>query len=353
MQKSTQTLTIKLTNRIFRQMEAFYGYRLPDAGTETTVFRSCNVIDGLHKGFVVAPFRQDRHSVLSFTEGVNADVAMLDALAEAIADRDSLPESTTREQHRTEVERMISEIKAQKLNKSVAARQLAVKRDISLSETFMHLCREYPEAFIFCFGCDATGVWIGASPEILISGKNGVLTSMALAGTRSAGATGAWDEKNIREHNVVRDFIRDAFEAADLHAETGETHTAEAGPVEHLRTYITGRIPDYGEADSKTAGKLALRLSPTPALCGYPVDPAMRLIDSCEDFHRSYYGGFCGPCHNDSDFSFFVNLRSMRCVHGGCVLYAGGGINEMSDPDDEWAETEKKLSTLLRCLESG
>ncbi len=98
--------------------------------------------------------------------------------------------------------------------------------------------------------------------------------------------------------------------------------------------------------------ELALRLSPTPALCGFPVESAMRIIDVCENFDRSYYGGFCGPYQNEGDFNFFVNLRSLRLTPAGCALYAGGGINEMSAPDDEWLETENKLSTLLRCLQT-
>lgn len=349
MQTSTQTLTIK--QQIL--MKAFYGYRLPGAGTETTVSRSCEVVEGLHKGFVAAPFRQDRHLTLTFTEGEYTEISELDTLANGIKVVDSLPVSTTRAQHRAEVERMVSEIKAGHLTKAVAARQLVVNRSVSLSETFMRLSREYPEAFIFCFGSDVTGVWLGASPETLVSGNCGELTSMALAGTRSSGCCGEWDEKNIKEHNVVRDFIRDAFAAADFNPETGHTHTAQAGPVEHLRTFISCPIPHGYHTDITKVGQLALRLSPTPALCGFPVDKAMLLVDSCESFDRTYYGGFCGPYHSERDFSFFVNLRSMRRVPGGCVLYAGGGINELSDPGDEWTETEKKLSTLLRCLESG
>lgn len=78
----------------------------------------------------------------------------------------------------------------------------------------------------------------------------------------------------------------------------------------------------------------------------------MRIINVCENFDRSYYGGFCGPYQNEGDFNFSVNLRSLRLTPAGCALYAGGGINEMSAPDDEWLETENKLSTLLRCLQT-
>ena len=334
-------------------MEAFYGYRLPGNGTETIAFRSCSIADGIRNGFAVAPFRQDRHRTLSFTGGEKADISGLDSFARRINITAPFSGSTTREQHRMEVERIVTEVKSGNLIKAVAARQLVMESEFSLSNTFLRLCLEYPEAFIFCFGSEATGIWLGASPETLVAGQRGLLTSMALAGTRSAEASGDWDDKNLKEHNVVRDFIRDAFESAGLDAETGPTHTAQAGPVEHLRTYITARIREAEDRfDMAAVAELALRLSPTPALCGFPVESAMRIIDVCENFDRSYYGGFFGPYQNEGDFNFFVNLRSLRLTPAGCALYAGGGINEMSAPDDEWLETENKLSTLLRCLQT-
>ena len=218
-------------------MEAFYGYRLPGNGTETIAFRSCSIADGIRNGFAVAPFRQDRHRTLSFTGGEKADISGLDSFARRINITAPFSGSTTREQHRMEVERIVTEVQSGNLIKAVAARQLVMESEFSLSNTFLRLCLEYPEAFIFCFGSEATGIWLGASPETLVAGQRGLLTSMALAGTRSAEASGDWDDKNLKEHNVVRDFIRDAFESAGLDAETGPTHTAQAGPVEHLRTY--------------------------------------------------------------------------------------------------------------------
>ncbi len=236
-------------------MEAFYGYRLPGNGTETIAFRSCSIADGIRNGFAVAPFRQDRHRTLSFTGGEKADISGLDSFARRINITAPFSGSTTREQHRMEVERIVTEVQSGNLIKAVAARQLVMESEFSLSNTFLRLCLEYPEAFIFCFGSEATGIWLGASPETLVAGQRGLLTSMALAGTRSAEASGDWDDKNLKEHNVVRDFIRDAFESAGLDAETGPTHTAQAGPVEQ-KTGSTWR-----QSQNSLFGYPLLRLS--------------------------------------------------------------------------------------------
>ena len=117
-----------------------------------------------------------------------ADISGLDSFARRINITAPFSGSTTREQHRMEVERIVTEVKSGNLIKAVAARQLVMESEFSLSNTFLRLCLEYPEAFIFCFGSEATGIWLGASPETLVAGQRGLLTSMALAGTKKCGS---------------------------------------------------------------------------------------------------------------------------------------------------------------------
>ena len=66
--------------------------------------------------------------------------------------------------------------------------------------------------------------------------------------------------------------------------------------------------------------------------------------------HRSLYGGYVGV-NSPSGIRAFVNLRSMNFNHkGGYCLYAGGGITSLSQPSDEWLETETKSAVLRRCI---
>ena len=46
----------------------------------------------------------------------------------------------------------------------------------------------------------------------------------------------------------------------------------------------------------------------------------------------------------------YVNLRCARVFEGVYELYAGAGINEMSDPNDELVETDNKLQTIAQWL---
>lgn len=92
---------------------------------------------------------------------------------------------------------------------------LAVSRDLHVDlhifDIFTRLASAYPDAFVFCWKIpDVPEVWIGATPEVLAEVSGGMFRTMALAGTRRRGADGIpWDEKNIEEQCMVKDFILD------------------------------------------------------------------------------------------------------------------------------------------------
>lgn len=230
--------------------------------------------------------------------------------------------------------------------KVVASRRLTVDCAVDPAALFGKLCHAYPNAFVFLVSLPQYGTWIGASPELLIRSRDGLLESMALAGTRAAGEDGvSWDRKNILEQRIVTDYIAKAFRSEGLNPEIGETRTVSAGPVEHLMTPVTA---PRGEAFS-ASGLLSLlkALSPTPALSGYPKAEALSLIRRFEG-DRSLYGGFAGPLLEE--FSFYVVLRCAYLRPSTVTLFAGGGITAFSSLPAEWQETTHKFSTLLPLL---
>lgn len=179
---------------------------------------------------------------------------------------------------------------------------------------------------------------------------------MALAGTRprtnDASAqhpfnfnAPAWDTKNIDEQQLVVDFITDCLGRHHLSPDVSWRFTRTAGPVEHCCTSITAKTPHAIDL-----GSLLRDLSPTPAVCGSDREEAVSIINRFESFDRQCYGGFFGPVKAADDFDLYVNLRSCRVYDDGAALFAGGGITLLSDPDDEWNETERKLSTLVAHL---
>ena len=233
--------------------------------------------------------------------------------------------------------------------KIVAARVMITDLQFDLGATFFELARRYPDAYVFCFSTPATGCWIGASPELLLQGKNSQLSTMSLAGTRLIGSNDEWDEKNIHEQEIVTEFITETFEKSGLIPKVGETYTKAAGKIEHLCTPISS-----GTISSDFNLERLLRdLSPTPALCGSPKYIALDAINRFEQFDRGCYGGFCGPFHSTSDFLFNVVLRCGSFTERSIALYAGGGITSMSVVAEEWEETNMKLRTLLSSLKES
>jgi len=200
----------------------------------------------------------------------------------------------------------------------------------------------FPQAFCFCYYIPALGLWLGASPELLLRRDAGRLYTMALAGTRPAGSSGRWDEKNLDEHRVVVDFIVEAFRNCGLKAETGATCTLPYGrAIEHLCTPVSA-------AATADFDRVLAALHPTPALCGYPRDFAMAAIRRTENHDRACYGGYIVV---DGAMAY-VNLRCARIyADGTCCLFVGGGIMPESDPFAEWDETERKASTLISLIE--
>lgn len=256
--------------------------------------------------------------------------------------------STSYEAYSREVNHIIETLKKGKGSKVVAARVIITDSSPDIAEDFYELCQKLPEAFVFCFGTPATGCWIGASPELLLESKNGFVCSMSLAGTRPVATVGEWDEKNIEEQKIVTDYISQIFTKNGVWPEIGETFTRQAGSIEHICTDIRG-INDYrgGTKDEKWIERLLRDLSPTPALCGYPKNFALKMIQEYEHFDRGCYGGFCGPFHSIDDFHFNVVVRCSSFDQKRKCIYAGGGITVRSDIGAEWKETELKASSFF------
>lgn len=321
---------------------SFFSYRLPGA-PKPVYGMARRPLEGIHSGgFVMAPFSGFPSRTYTIVPEL-CPTSFPDFLP---IDSERQPHSTPRAVHRREVEEIVHELGGH--GKTVAARRLVVCGELDMAETFRSLCESYPDAFVFCFSSPVTGTWIGASPELLLKTSGGRLESMSLAGTRPSGSEGEWDVKNIEEQRLVTEFITETLTRHLPDVSASEPRTHVAGPVEHICTRISARVP--GNLDTATLGEILGAMSPTPALCGNDRTASLSRISRLEDFDREYYGGFCGPIENPAACSLYVNLRSAR-IYPECVaLVVGGGITPLSKPDSEWEETEKKASTLIKHL---
>ncbi|MCS7017683.1 MAG: chorismate-binding protein [Cytophagales bacterium] len=218
--------------------------------------------------------------------------------------------------------------------------------------TFLKLCRLYPTAFVSFFAIPKAGVWMGASPEVLVSvEQNRIFRTMALAGTQVKGSLenlqhATWTQKEIAEQAMVSRYIINCFKKIRLREfEENGPRTVAAGNLIHLRTDFE---VDMLAVNFPQLGTVMLELlHPTSAVCGLPKEPAAEFITRYETYDRALYSGYIGGVNIDNDSHLFVNLRCMQLQTNHLIMYAGAGITEDSEPAKEWQETEIKCQTMF------
>lgn len=315
----------------------FAVFRLPDSETLYLL------AEGQGEDFFTAqPFNSHaqalRISGSSSVVDLNEVIPMIDGLAfDEIRDGSGSAMST----YRPRVSEAIAAIRSGEFDKVVIAAFDDVPSTTSPSELFSHMLSRYPDAFVYFFYTHSVSM-LGASPETLIARNGQSLYTEALGGTRTHGG---YAEKEYMEHDQIRDFIKSRLNESAYVYKEAETRFRPAGAVEHLRTPYS--IESRGLANDK---QLRDALHPTSAVCGLPRKTAMAFIEKTEGFDRRYYAGYVGPEFKNGDFFNYVNLRCAEVYKGSYRLYAGAGINALSDPEDEYHEINQKMKTIRNLL---
>ncbi len=232
--------------------------------------------------------------------------------------------------------------------------------DFNLPGTFAKMCDRYPHAFVSLLAVPGVGVWLGASPEILVhtytqQGK-GFFRTIALAGTQQLDEAegirnASWKIKEIEEQAMVSRYIINCFKKIRLREfDEDGPKTVEAGNLLHLRTDFTVNMD---QVNFPELGSVMLKLlHPTSAVCGLPKQPSLEFLKTHETYDRELFAGFLGPVNVQEEVNVFVNLRCMQLVRDGAILYAGAGVTADSDPEKEWQETAMKMQTLQQVIKS-
>jgi len=217
------------------------------------------------------------------------------------------------------------------------------------------LAERNPDCAVWAVG-HGRHVFLGASPERLLAYRGGRAEVDALAGTAWTTMSGDGpaslslaDDKNRREHELVVASVREAL--APLCESLAVPRRAEVmrvGELRHLRRRIVGETrPEV------TAFDLIARLHPTPAVGGTPTAAALDWLAAHGDRRGAWYTGGIGWLAADGDADFAVALRCGLLAGREATLYVGAGFVAGSEPRQELAETEAKLSPMLAALRAG
>ena len=231
--------------------------------------------------------------------------------------------------------------------KIVLSRNSETKRcgNVTDKEIFLTACNLYPNMFVALVSAPYCGTWLMSTPEILIDGNGSEWHTMALAGTMRNATEIEWSDKNRQEQKYVEDYIAGRLKPYVDGMQIAGPYTSHAGNLVHLRSDFT-----FALRHPEALGRIIDCLHPTPAVCGLPKEETMDFIINNEHSPRRYYSGFSGMLNMDGETHLFVSLRCMNITLEKFILYAGGGLLDVSTAEKEWLETEAKMETMKRCI---
>jgi menaquinone-specific isochorismate synthase len=250
-------------------------------------------------------------------------------------------------------------IRRNAFEKIVLARSITVSRntDISPTQVVNDLRKQYSNCYNFLIHRPSGNTFLGSTPERLLSARNKLLLTEALAGSIERGNTATEDaflekklsanSKDRNEHNFVIQDIEERLEPFVQELNRSATpEIKKLSNVQHLYTPIRTQL----NKESNIFDVLG-QLHPTPAVGGYPWQKAAPYIKELENFDRGRYAGPIGWINSTGNMEFAVAIRSALCRKNYAHLFAGCGIVEHSDAATEWEETNLKLKPMLSALQ--
>lgn len=365
---SSKVSIARFYNYCLQKAVPFAFYRLPDSDKINVVAQKTPAVKKLSfskstvsvSGFVFAPFTEskDYYKVL-IAPDIACTASTLPALTFAKPSglapkqkKQALKE-TSKSAYKKLVHKISKQAADKKVSKIIAARVIKAQKpvDFDAVSLFTRLCKKYPHAFVSLVYTNEFGLWIGASPEILLHVGNGTYKTYSLAGTKANNKENlnkAWGIKEMEEQAIVTKYI-----TKELAKVTGQPlkitgpETTEAGNLLHLRTTISFKGNNTNGWQS-----VVKALHPTPAVAGLPKQKAIDFILAHEKAQRSFYSGYLGPVNLNGQVNLYVNLRCMQVLKNKLAVYVGCGVTASSNPDSEWRESKIKSETLLSVLKA-
>jgi menaquinone-specific isochorismate synthase len=253
----------------------------------------------------------------------------------------------------------VEKIKKGELEKVVLARDLIAhnSQTISTRNLIAFLTKNYPSTWVFL-----VSDLIGATPELLVRLNKSLVTSRILAGTirRSGDEVGdlalaaslAKSSKDLEEHEYAVRSVADALSPYCSSTNVPESpFVLHLANVMHLATDVTGVLND--STNPVDIFLLIASLHPSAAVCGTPTKIANSVIDELEDMNRGRYAGPVGWIDSLGDGEIGIALRSgqLSSDKKSMRIFSGCGIVAGSNPEDELAESQAKLSPMRTALE--
>lgn len=331
----------------FQNQLPFVLYAKPNEAILQGVFQKN---DALHMfdnqiGFVFAGFYNTTNVVFPLTDSEIFQEEMSFRIEEQTFKTEIKFDENAKKSFENLVKKGISEIEKGTFTKIVLSRKIELSQSINSLKSYQNILKKYPTAFRYLWFHPNVGLWMGATPEQLVKIKNHTFETVSLAGTQVVSENVIWQEKEVEEHQLVTDYIKNSTENLVENIQISKAYTHKAGNLVHLKSDISGKLKsNFCEKDIINA------LHPTSAVCGMPLDVARNFILENENYKRKYYSGFLGEYKMQEQSNLFVNLRCLEVLNNAVNVYVGCGITKDSNPEMEFFETENKSMTMRDVL---
>ena len=252
---------------------------------------------------------------------------------------------------------LVRDIHAGEMLQSVLARRFSLPCTVGPLDIYRSLRRINPSPHLFAIDLGPDRSMLGASPELLVRVRDGIIATRPIAGTRPRStdpvedqeleADLLADEKELAEHAMLVDLARNDVGRV---AETGSVHVPALHNVEryshvmHIVSEVEGRLRAGLDAFDAVRS-----VFPAGTLSGAPKVRAMQAIAALEQEQRGPYGGAVG-FFAPEDVEAAITIRSMVLKDGVAFVHAGAGIVADSVPERESAEVAAKAGAVLAAL---
>lgn len=251
----------------------------------------------------------------------------------------------------------VNDLETKNMKKIVLCRKTVFEtaEDVDAVALLGNIKKNNIKTYDFCFQVNDSNAFIGCSPECLYKKDGSSIYSEAVAGTCPAGKTDEeqksfQDEllrspKESEEHKYVFDDVK-----AGLKQICSRTHILNErdilslSNVQHFCSRFRGVLKD----NIRTCDIIEA-LHPTAAVNGFPKEGIKEELKKYEPFCRGWYTGLIGWIGKDSS-EFAVGIRSGVVKGKQICLFAGAGIVKGSQAEQEWDETENKLTQFLKVI---
>ncbi len=235
----------------------------------------------------------------------------------------------------------------------VLSREYRIKTNLSPFEIYLRLRELNPSPYMFLLDFDKSV--IGSSPETMGRVEDRIFRINPIAGTakrvigreKEIAKKLLSDEKELAEHvmlvDLARNDIRKVCKAGSVTVEKF-MEVIEYPSVLHIESEVIGELK--ANVTHFDAMKAAF---PAGTVTGAPKLRAIELIDELEKSKRGVYAGAVGY-FSEKVSDLAIAIRMIEYEDGICRVRGGAGIVADSKPENEFFETENKISRVLRAV---